>query len=67
MINDQDSQGLRDISNEQLKDVLTDDVFSEIYTAIGEGGQYGQIEKINIDEVSSNGQDYHCSRCQSEI
>jgi len=40
LINDQDSEGIRELSTVQMRAALTDDVLDQIYEAIGEGGQF---------------------------
>jgi hypothetical protein len=42
-IADKESDKLRDMCNVRMKEALTDDVLSQIYEAIGEGGAFREI------------------------
>jgi hypothetical protein len=48
LINNQDSEGLRELSTVQMRAALTDDVLDQIYEAIGEGGQFETIEDMSV-------------------
>ena len=48
LINNQDSEGLRELSTVQMKAALTDDVLNQIYEAIGEGGQFETVEDMSV-------------------
>jgi len=48
LVNSQDAEGLREICTVQMRDALTDDVMSEIYEAIGEGGTYEEVSNISV-------------------
>ena len=48
LINNQDSEGLRELSTVQMKAALTDDVLKQIYEAIGEGGQFEKVEDMSV-------------------
>ncbi len=48
IINNQDSEALLEMSTVQMKNALTEDVLKEIYEAIGEGGDFQEIEEISI-------------------
>ena len=48
LINDQDSEGIRELSTVQMRAALTDDVLDQIYAAIGEGGQFETIEDMSV-------------------
>ncbi len=48
LINDQDSAGLRELCTVRMREALTDDVLKQIYEAIGEGGQYENIEDMSV-------------------
>lgn len=48
LINAQDSEGLLAICNVEMENALTDDVLTQIYEAIGEGGAFGEIEEMSV-------------------
>ncbi len=48
LINDQDSAGLRELCTVRMREALTDDVLKQIYEAIGEGGQFENIEDMSV-------------------
>jgi hypothetical protein len=44
----QDTEGLRAIFTEQMNTAITDEVFTQIYAAIGEGGAFEEIESMTV-------------------
>jgi len=60
LINDQDSEGIRELSTVRMRDALTDDVLKQIYEAIGEGGQFETIEDMSMAGTtdSSSGEEF---------
>jgi len=48
LINDQDSEGLRELSTVQMRAALTDDVLKQIYEAMSEGGQFERVEDMSV-------------------
>jgi len=60
LINDQDSEGLRDLCTVRLRDALTDDVLKKMFEAIGEGGQFEKIEDMSVAGTtdSSSGEEF---------
>jgi len=60
LINDQDSEGLRELCTVRMRDALTDDVLKQIYEAIGEGGQFETIEDMSVAGTtdSSSGEEF---------
>ena len=48
LINDQDSEGLRELCTVRMREALTDDVLKQIYEAISEGGQFENIEDMSV-------------------
>jgi hypothetical protein len=48
LINDQDSEGIRELCTVRMREALTDDVLDQIYEAIGEGGQFENIEDMSV-------------------
>ena len=60
LINDQDSEGIRELSTVRMRDALTDDVLKQIYEAIGEGGRFETIEDMSMAGTtdSSSGEEF---------
>jgi len=60
LINDQDSEGLRELCTVRMREALTDDVLKQIYEAIGEGGQFETIEDMSVAGTtdSSSGEEF---------
>ena len=48
LINNQDSEGLRELSTVQMRAALTDDVLNQIYEAMSEGGQFENVEDMSV-------------------
>ena len=48
LLNAQDTDGLRAIFTEQMKVAITDEVFTQIYAALGEGGAFEEIESMTV-------------------
>jgi len=48
LINNQDSDGLKEICNVQMKEALTDDVLNKVFESISEGGKFEKIEDMSI-------------------
>ena len=48
LINNQDSEGLRELSTVQMRAALTDDVLEQIYEAMSEGGQFENVEDMSV-------------------
>lgn len=48
LLNAQDTEGLRAVFTEQMKAAITDEVFTQIYAAIGEGGAFEEIESMTV-------------------
>lgn len=48
LINDRDSEGLKEICNVQMKEALTEDVLEKVYEAISEGGKFEKIEDMSV-------------------
>lgn len=47
-INNEETEALLDMATVAVKNALTDEVMAEIYEAIGEGGDFGQILDITV-------------------
>jgi hypothetical protein len=60
LINAKDSEGLKAICNIQMRQALTDDLFAQIYEAIGEGGNFSSIKDISVSgsKDKSSGEEY---------
>ena len=71
LINDQDSEGIRELSTVQMRAALTDDVLDQIYEAIGEGGQFETVEDMSVAGTTdkSSGEEFAVviARAQYEI
>ncbi len=48
LLNAQDTEGLRAIFTEQMNTAITDEVFTQIYAAIGEGGAFEAIDSMTV-------------------
>jgi hypothetical protein len=48
LINDQDSEGIRDLCTVRMREALTDDVLDQVYEAISEGGQFEKVEDMSV-------------------
>ena len=48
MINNKDSEGLREISTVQVKNAFTDELLGDVYEAIDEGGNFEQVQDMSI-------------------
>lgn len=47
-INDKDSQAILQISTVAVKDALTEEVLQQVFEAIGEGGDFEEVEEISV-------------------
>jgi len=57
LVNEKDSEGLREISNVQMKEGLTEDVLNKIYEAIGEGGAFEKVESMSVTGATNKEND----------
>lgn len=48
LINNQNSDELKEICNVQMKEALTDDVLEKVFEAISEGGKFEKIEDMSV-------------------
>ena len=48
LVNEKDSEGLREMSTVQMKEALTDDLLNKVYEAIGEGGAFKKVEDMSV-------------------
>lgn len=60
LINSQDSESLEKICTVQMREALTDDVWEQIYEAIGEGGTFEQVSDMSVSGSAdkSSGEEY---------
>ena len=60
LINDQDSEGIRDLCTVRMREALTDDVLKQVYEAIGEGGQFEKVEDMSVagTKDASSGEEF---------
>ncbi|HJX56124.1 MAG TPA: DUF3887 domain-containing protein, partial [Methanoregula sp.] len=60
LINDQDSEGIRDLCTVRMREALTDDVLDQVYEAIGEGGLFEKIEDMSVagTKDASSGEEF---------
>jgi len=60
LINDQDSEGIRELCTVRMREALTDDVLTLIYEAISEGGQFEKVEDMSVAGTtdSSSGEEF---------
>ncbi|HHY40582.1 MAG TPA: DUF3887 domain-containing protein [Syntrophaceticus sp.] len=58
MINENDTEGLREMSTAQMKSAFTDDVLNQIYEAIAEAGAFEQVEDMKVAGVTENDTEY---------
>lgn len=49
LLNAQDTEGLRAIFTERMNTAITDEVFTQIYAAIGEGGEFEEIDSMTVN------------------
>lgn len=58
MVNKGDAEGIQELSNEQMKQAMTEDVLSQVFDAVKQFGEYKEITKIDLTGVEdkSSGQ-----------
>lgn len=57
LVNENDSEGLRGMSNAAMKNALTDEVLDSIYEAIDEGGAFKEVEDMSVAGATKNEED----------
>jgi hypothetical protein len=57
-VNDNDSEGLKGMSNAVMKNALTDETLDSIYEAISEGGAFKEVEKMSVAGATENDEDF---------
>ena len=60
LINDNNSESLRELCTVQMRDALIDDVLSKIFKSIAEGGKFENIQDISVAGAvdKSNGEEF---------
>jgi hypothetical protein len=48
LLNAQDTEGMRAIFTERMNTAITDEVFTQIYSALSEGGEFESIESMTV-------------------
>lgn len=51
MVSKGDAEGIKEISNEEMKQAMTDDVLNQVFDAVKEFGEYKEITKIDVAGV----------------
>lgn len=54
LVNEKDSEGLKEISTVQMKAGLTDEVLNQIYEAIDEAGAFEKVENMSVAGATDN-------------
>lgn len=57
LVNEKDSEGLREISTVQMKAGLKDDVLNQVYEAIDEAGSFEKIEDMSVAGMTNKEND----------
>jgi len=52
LINNQDSDGLKEICTVQMKGVLTDDTMKKVFESISEGGNFVKVEGMSVAGIT---------------
>lgn len=48
LINSQDTEAIKELCTVKVKEALTDEVMTQIYEAIGEGGTFDEVEEMSV-------------------
>lgn len=48
LINSGDTEAFKELCTVKMKEAMTDDVMKQIYDAIGEGGEFNEIEEMSV-------------------
>lgn len=51
MVNSQDTKGIQEISNEEMKQAMTDNVLSQVFDTVKGFGEYREISKIDLTGI----------------
>ena len=51
MVNKGDAEGIQELSNEQMREAMTEDVLNQVFSAVKEFGDYKEITKIDLAGV----------------
>ena len=52
LVNEEDSESIKALCNEEMEKALTDELLKEAYEVIAEGGKFEKIEKISVSGVT---------------
>lgn len=66
LINEQDTEGLKEMSTEQVKSELTDDTLTRLYETIAEGGAFEKIKEIKAQGGLEDDTDYAVVTAKTE-
>lgn len=58
LLNAQDTKGIRGISTQTLNDALTDDTYTQIYSALEQGGAFVAVAGITVSGSTDKGTEY---------
>ena len=51
MVNNEDTEGIKFLCNDEMKKAMTDDIFDQVSDTLKEFGEYKEISKIDLTEV----------------
>ena len=51
MVNNEDTEGIKSLCNDEMKKAMTDDIFDQVSDTLKEFGEYKEISKIDLTEV----------------
>jgi hypothetical protein len=66
LINEQDTEGLKEISTEQVKADLTDVTLKKLYGTIAEGGAFEEVKEMKVQGGTENDKDYAVVTAETE-
>jgi hypothetical protein len=66
LINEQDTEGLKEISTEQVKADLTDVTLKKLYETIGEGGAFEEVKEMKVQGGTENDKNYAVVTAETE-
>ncbi|MCF6459547.1 DUF3887 domain-containing protein [Clostridium sp. Cult3] len=51
MVNKEDAEGIKAISNEEMKQAMTDDIFEQVFDMVKQFGEYKEVSEIDVTGV----------------
>lgn len=66
LINEQDTEELKEMSTEQMRSELTDVTLKQLYGTIGEGGAFETIKEMKVQGGTENDKDYAVVTAETE-